>query len=319
MSESVDTNTAKVLWKTFGDDRPDNYVDSKFLESLIVNADVGQRSYWNVVLGALFVANHLCLVMVLAGTAYLLHYQEEDVISTRIFMAQGIAFCIGLLLHVIVECRTAYRGARRALLSTLNVVLRAGILLGLTCVLSPVYATLTTSISPDTTVACICVLLIVHMYLYDYSEATHPGKKPTLGASLGLASGMCASVLMATRMKHLSDVISIVRDCIYLYILYIRSSHGVSCVQIVLSLQLYIAAPYVQYNVSKMIPHGAQILNIIGIGSTLFFLSNISVVVTSWLIAVLLLVVFLCPMWLVRIEKFKAHLNGPWDEAVPHL
>eukprot|EP00889_Picochlorum_renovo_P007918 jgi/Picre1/34948/NNA_002414.t1 len=245
----------------------------------------------------------LCLLpIILLGhgigrTAYLLHYQEEDVILLEYFMAQGIAFCIGLILHVIVECRTAYRGARRALLSTLNVVLRAGILLGLTCVLSPVYATLTTSISPDTTVACICVLLIVHMYLYDYSEATHPGKKPTLGASLGLASGMCASVLMATRMKHLSDVISI----------------------IVLSLQLYIAAPYVQYNVSKMIPHGAQILNIIGIGSTLFFLSNISVVVTSWLIAVLLLVVFLCPMWLVRIEKFKAHLNGPWDEAVPHL
>ncbi len=89
--------------------------------------------------------------------------------------------------------------------------------------------------------------------------------------------------------------------------------------QILLSLELYIAAPYVQYNVSRIIPYGGQILNLIGIASTLFFLSTISVVVTSWLIAMLLLVVFLCPMWLVRIEKFKAHLNGPWDEAVPHL
>lgn len=212
MSESVDISTTKVLWKTYGDDRPDNYVDSKFLESLIVNADVGQRSYWSVVLGALFVANHLCLVMVLAGTAYLLHHQEEDAMPIRIFMAQGIAFCMGLVLHVVVECRTM----KKALVSTLNVVLRAGILLGLTCLLSPVYATLTTSISPDTTVACICILLIVHMYLYDYSQATHPGKKPTLGASLGLASGMCASVLMATRMKDLYHVISIVRDCMYM-------------------------------------------------------------------------------------------------------
>lgn len=89
--------------------------------------------------------------------------------------------------------------------------------------------------------------------------------------------------------------------------------------QIVLSLQLYIAAPYVHYDMSRMIPFGGHMLNLVGIGFTLVFLSNISVVATSWLMAVLLLVIFLCPMWLVRIEKFKAHLNGPWDEAVPHL
>jgi len=27
----------------------------------------------------------------------------------------------------------------------------------------------------------------------------------------------------------------------------------------------------------------------------------------------------LCPMWLVKIHKFKAQINGPWDEAVPRL
>jgi phosphatidylinositol glycan class C protein len=26
-----------------------------------------------------------------------------------------------------------------------------------------------------------------------------------------------------------------------------------------------------------------------------------------------------CPAVLIRIHKFKANINGPWDEAVPHL
>jgi len=27
----------------------------------------------------------------------------------------------------------------------------------------------------------------------------------------------------------------------------------------------------------------------------------------------------LCPLCLVRIHKFKAKINGPWDEALPHV
>jgi hypothetical protein len=30
-------------------------------------------------------------------------------------------------------------------------------------------------------------------------------------------------------------------------------------------------------------------------------------------------VTLVCPYWLVHIQKFKAKINGPWDEAVPKL
>jgi lysylphosphatidylglycerol synthetase-like protein (DUF2156 family) len=44
----------------------------------------------------------------------------------------------------------------------------------------------------------------------------------------------------------------------------------------------------------------------------------------AWQLAVVYLVLqacllFLCPWWLLHIEKFKAKINGPWDEAVPRL
>ena len=31
------------------------------------------------------------------------------------------------------------------------------------------------------------------------------------------------------------------------------------------------------------------------------------------------MVTLVCPMWMVSVHKFKAKINGPWDEAVPHL
>lgn len=44
-----------------------------------------------------------------------------------------------------------------------------------------------------------------------------------------------------------------------------------------------------------------------------------SVVLTSALLCTLVFSTLLCPMWLVRIQKFKAQINGPWDEADPKL
>jgi phosphatidylinositol glycan class C protein len=36
-------------------------------------------------------------------------------------------------------------------------------------------------------------------------------------------------------------------------------------------------------------------------------------------VCVILGVSFVCPYWLVHIQKFKAKINGPWDEAVPRI
>ena len=289
--QSLSTDTGqqhrKILWKRF-ENRPDNFVDSKFLESLVVNADVEERNYWNVVKGALLVGNHVCFISVLTGTCYELHRDHRVLVDSRtILLGEGIAFISGLLLHAMITRKP----------NLMHVILRAFVLLALTCALSPIYATLTASISPDTTIAGICGLLLVHLYLYDYSKAENPESLPSLTGSLGLASGMCASVLMATRMKNLMDVVSI----------------------IIMSLQLYIASPYIQHDIFCTLPFGRYLWSVFVVTGSVMFLSQVSVVATSWLVASLFLVVVLCPMWLVRIEKFKAHINGPWDEAIPQI
>lgn len=48
-------------------------------------------------------------------------------------------------------------------------------------------------------------------------------------------------------------------------------------------------------------------------------LAPLSPVLASAFAALVLFVSLLCPMWLVRVHKFKAQINGPWDEAVPKM
>ena len=71
MTSTTQGQWEKVLWRE--QPYPDNHVDSKFLESLVVNASVAKRSYWKVVEGALLVAEQLCLVSLLSGVAFSLH------------------------------------------------------------------------------------------------------------------------------------------------------------------------------------------------------------------------------------------------------
>ena len=48
-------------------------------------------------------------------------------------------------------------------------------------------------------------------------------------------------------------------------------------------------------------------------------LAPLSAVLTTAFVALVLFISLLCPMWLVRVHKFKAQINGPWDEAVPKM
>ena len=86
-----------------------------------------------------------------------------------------------------------------------------------------------------------------------------------------------------------------------------------------LSLEAYIMAPSVQRELrsSSAVGHLAAVaaLGALAVG----LLSRQSVFLTSAFLCTLAFISLLCPMWLVRIHKFKAQINGPWDEAAPKL
>ena len=86
------------------------------------------------------------------------------------------------------------RGVRQCVLLVLGV-----------CFLSPLYSTLTRSISDDTIVAASTWLLIAHLYLHDYHLGSNVNVR--LVGSLSLAAAVSASVLLASRLSDPQDVV----------------------------------------------------------------------------------------------------------------
>lgn len=167
----------KVLW--YHHDHPDNYTDDNFLECLVINADVSHRNYGHVVWNTLLVDQQVCIVAIVASTAY--HLFRGTLPASQLLLVEGF-----LLLTA--ACLQAYLALLRALslstsststtATTPTILLRSMVysmsrtlvLVLCTAMLSPVYATLTSSISSDTVVSCTALLLVLHLYLHDYSN-----------------------------------------------------------------------------------------------------------------------------------------------------
>ena len=87
----------------------------------------------------------------------------------------------------------------------------------------------------------------------------------------------------------------------------------------VLSLEVYILGP----RLHRMLAESAPLLHIavlvVQVAASFKMVYAASVVLCSGLACTLCCITILCPMWLVRIQKFKAKINGPWDQAAPVL
>lgn len=67
-----------------------------------------------------------------------------------------------------------------------------------TALLSPLLGTLTETVSSDSIIACVCLLLLAHLYLHDYHFSA--GLTSQLSGSLALGCAVCGSVLVASRL-----------------------------------------------------------------------------------------------------------------------
>jgi phosphatidylinositol glycan class C protein len=213
---------------------PDNHTDENFLESLVINADVVQRSYKRVVWASLAIDQQVCLTSIIASVAYQL-YQGSLSAQTVFLWEAGLFLGGATMLTILSRPQETTNFSHQLLPRLFHQGASTAALVALTAVLSPVYATLTASISPDTIVASAAALLLAHLYLHDYKQpATSSSRSgsasggsgrssahdridinrhygPSLRGSLGLACAMCSSVLMASQLRQLEDVFALVR------------------------------------------------------------------------------------------------------------
>lgn len=90
-------------------------------------------------------------------------------------------------------------------------------------------------------------------------------------------------------------------------------------VHVLFCLQVYLLSPFVRRYVRSASLTAHILLTAGMVAAALLLLMPLSGVLSLLYMLVILSVSFVCPYWLVHIQKFKAKINGPWDEAVPRI
>lgn len=165
----------------------------------------------------------------------------------------------------------------------------ATIFLSFTFGFSPVFKTLTESVSTDTVYAMSAVMLLAHLVSFPYAQPSPPG-------SLSLNAALFASVCLASRLPGTLHTFAML-----------------SCALLVFALW-----PCLLQRLRENAPRqftcvcaGVCIAGVGGLGSQ----SPGGAVLLALALAC---VTFLCPLLLVRLQRHKDNIHGPWDEAEIH-
>ncbi|KAF3576369.1 hypothetical protein DY000_02035281 [Brassica cretica] len=150
----------------------DNYTDETFLEEMVMNANVVRRDLLKVMKGSVSISQYLCIVALVV--LVWVHTLESSRDENSLLLLDLSLLALGFLVLLLTE--------EKMLL--LRYIANVSFFTTGLYVLAPVYQTLTRSISSDSIWAVTVSLLLLHLFLHDYSGSTirAPGalKSPSL-------------------------------------------------------------------------------------------------------------------------------------------
>lgn len=83
-------------------------------------------------------------------------------------------------------------------------------------------------------------------------------------------------------------------------------------VQILFALELFLLSPFVRRSIRGASNTAHIGVTIAVLGATVLLVSFLSLVAASILVISVLLISFICPVFLTRLHRFKAKIGGPW-------
>lgn len=293
MEIEVLENPTWPKWKkvAYGGMQPgydDNYTDESFLEDMVMNANVVKRDLSKVMRDSVSISQYLCIVA-LVGCVWT--YTLGSIIdeTSLLFLDMGL-LVLGFFVLLLTSQRLSLELFSKYLLNI------SFFMSGL-YVLAPIYCTLTRSISSDSIWALTASLLIVHLFLHDYSGSTirPPGalNNPTLTSNISLNASIVASVLIASRLPSRLHVFAIM----------------------LFSLQVFLFAPLVMCCIKKFSFKLHILVSFILTSITLGIIFQLHLLLFVLFFGLLIFITIVCPYWLIKMQEYKFEINGPWDEA----
>uniref|UniRef100_A0A2P2ISD7 Putative phosphatidylinositol N-acetylglucosaminyltransferase subunit C n=1 Tax=Rhizophora mucronata TaxID=61149 RepID=A0A2P2ISD7_RHIMU len=267
----------------------DNHTDDSFLEDMVMNANVVRRDMLKVMLDSVSISQYLCIVALvgLVWTYALQSTLDENSLLLLDLSLLGIGFLVLL-----------FTGEMLTLSLLFHYILNISLFATGLYVLAPIFHTLTRSISSDSIWAVAVSLILLHLFLHDYSGSTirAPGgalKNPNLTSCVSLNASVVASVFIASRLPSRLHVFAIM----------------------LFSLQVFLFAPFVTYCIKKFSFRLHLVFSVGLIAVTLALVYGLHLLLFGLLLGLLVFVSVVCPYWLIRIQEYKFEINGPWDEA----
>ncbi|PON88497.1 Phosphatidylinositol N-acetylglucosaminyltransferase subunit C [Trema orientale] len=287
------TSEAQPKWRkvAYGGMQPgfdDNHTDDSFLEDMVMNANVVKRNMLKVMQDSVSISQYLCIVVLvgLVWTYTLRSTLDEKSLLFLDISLLGLGFMVILLTGEMLSLK---------LLS--HYLLNISFFTTGLYILAPIYHILTRSISSDSIWAVTVLLLLLHLFLHDYSGSTikPPGalQNPTLISCISLNASVVASVFIASRLPSRLHVFAIM----------------------LFSLQVFLFAPLVTYCIKKYSIWLHLLLSFFLMSVTLGLVYSLHRLLFVMLLGLLVFVNVVCPYWLIRIQEYKFEINGPWDEA----
>lgn len=290
-SESFSPTQPKWRKVAYGGMQPgfdDNHTDESFLAEMVMNANVVKRSMLKVILDSVSISQYLCIValVVLVWTYTLQYTINENFLLLLDVSVLGLGFLVLLLTR-----------ERLSFNLLLNYCLKISFFITALYVLCPIYHMLTRSISSDSIVALTTSLIILHLFLHNYSGSTlkAPGalENPTFTSNISLNVSIVASLLVASRLPSRLHVFAIV----------------------LFSVEVFLFVPLVTYFIKKYSFRLHIFVSFVLMTVTLAFLYRLHRLLFVLFLSALVFVNLACPYWLIRIQEYKFEINGPWDEA----
>ncbi|KAK7258131.1 hypothetical protein RIF29_32606 [Crotalaria pallida] len=282
------TRWRKVAYGGMQPGYDDNHTDESFLEGMVMNASVVKRDILKVMKDSVSISEYLCIVaLVVLVWAYTLSSTLDE--NSLLFIDASLLVSGFLIL--------LFTQQKLSLGLLLHYFLNICFFITSLYVLAPIYQTLTRSISSDSIWAVTASLLMLHLFLHDYSESTvkAPGalKNPALTSCISVNASVVASVFIASRLPSRLHVFAIM----------------------LFSLQVFLFAPLVTYCIKKYSFCLHLCFSIGLMAMTLSFVYMLHRFLFALLLSLLVFVNVVCPYWLIKIQEYKFEINGPWDEA----
>ncbi|KAN0012174.1 hypothetical protein ACTFIU_007472 [Dictyostelium citrinum] len=284
-SNNLNNNNIDTKWKkNLYEKQPysDNYTDETFLIGLVQNANFIKYDFWTVVLDSFTVSQQITSVILFAIIFF--HSLKHTLTLPFLVAMAGGFLVLGYIAIIIIDPSANFLSIRS---SFLHIILLFGTVYGL----SPVLRTLTNSFSDDTIWALTFILLLAHLFFHDYGYTNNESQK--FSAPVSLNAAIFASVLLGSRLPSNIHVFVLISYAIETFALFPIFRHHLKRH----SMELHVGLTVILCVTCSLLLLGM---------SKLLALIYIGIIGT---------ITFVCPLWLIFIQKYKNEINGPWDEA----